>query len=274
MIELITGAPGSGKSYFSVRLIVRSVLAGRVVVTNVPMRDDWALTLAKQGWHKWKSDQHVEERRKRFESLVFVSDDLDEILRVRVQGDGEGRADMVLDECHRWLNSRMWDSGIGMSKDEATRARLKLVAFFSAHRHYGYNVYLITQNLENIDKQIRTLFEYRVSLKNLRRVKVLGMPLFPVNVFVALRFWNDTAKTKISVSSFGLDKSIANLYSTHALAAVDHPEDAIWMPGHNEAPGGPDGRAHGAQAPPHVPPAPSRPQAARPPLPPPGVPQP
>jgi len=170
--------------------------------------------------------EHIESRRRRFESLVFVSDDLDEILRVRVKGDPdalpqdlEGRADMVLDECHRWLNARMWDSGIGMSKDEATRARLKLVAFFSAHRHYGYNVYLITQNLENIDKQIRTLFEYRVSLKNLRRVKVLGVPLFPINVFVALRFWNDSLKTKISVTSFGLDKSIASLYSTHVLSA-------------------------------------------------------
>ncbi len=247
MIELITGAPGAGKSFFAVKKILASVEKGRVVVTNVPLREDWAEVIASRGYHKWKGEEHVRERRERFERLVFVSEDLNDLLRVRVEGDSEGRADMVLDECHRWLNARMWDSGLGESREEATRNRLKLVGFFSAHRHYGYDIFLITQDPNNIDRQIRTLFEYLVRLKNLKRVKVFGIPLLPVNLFVAIRTWNDRVQTKISVSTYGLDKTVARLYSTHAMAVVDMPEDVIMMP---RKPGDGGARAsHGAVAP-------------------------
>jgi hypothetical protein len=161
---------------------------------------------------------------------LFVSDDIHELLRVRVHGEGEGRADMVLDECQRLIDSRTWDQAVGMSKDEAIMARKALIDFFSAHRHYGYNVYLLTQDFRNIDARVQRLFEYIVFLKNLKRVRVFGVPIFPMNVFVALRFWHDRVKTKISVTTFGLDKEIANLYSTHALKEVDFPDDVIIMP--------------------------------------------
>jgi zona occludens toxin len=237
VIELITGAPGSGKSYNSVRLIARSVEAGRVVVTNVPLCEDWAERLSCRGWHRYASEQHRLERQRRFEALVYQTDDLQEILRVRVEGTDEGRADMILDECHRWLNSRMWDSLPGLTRDDAIRMRQRLVDFFSAHRHYGYDVYLITQDPENIDKQIRKLFEYHVMLKNLRKVKLLGVTVFPLNLFVAVRVWNDRERTKVGFTVYGLDKAIADLYHTHSLHGVDWPEDAIIMP--KGAPGGP-----------------------------------
>lgn len=270
MIELITGSPGSGKSYYAVRKVVDSILRGRVVVTNIPLVPDFAEKLAKRGWHKWSSENHIQQRQLKYESLLYVSENLEDLLRVRVEGTQEGRADMILDECQRLIDSRTWDQGVGMTKDEAILARKMLIDFFSAHRHYGYNVYLLTQDFRNIDARVQRLYEYIVFLKNLRRVKLLGIPMFPVNIFVAVRYWNDRVKTKISVSSFGLDKGIANLYSTHALREIDMPEDAIIMPRSRQSGSGSDGRPDGASAPPDVRPAPSRlSEAARPPIPPP-----
>ena len=248
MIELITGVPGAGKSYYSVRFIVRSVKKGRVVVTNVPLREDWAQQLAAAGWHKWRNPEHVARRRERYENLVYITDDFDDMLRVRVEGEGEGRADMVVDECQRWLDSRTWDQAVGMTKDEAIVHRKKRLDFFSAHRHHGYNVYLLTQDARNIDARIQRLYEYIVYLKNLKRVKVLGVPIFPVNLFVANRCWNDKFHTRVSVNTFGLEKSIANLYSTHALKVIDHPDDVVWMPRRPGAVVGPGDRPQPPEA--------------------------
>jgi zona occludens toxin (predicted ATPase) len=231
VIELVTGSPGAGKSFYAVRLIANSVRKGRVVITNVPLVEGWARQLATAGWNKWRREDRILARQRRYESLVYVSEDFNELLKVRVEGDKEGRADLVLDECHRWMNSRMWDQAEGMNRDEAIRVRSKMVAYFSGHRHYGVNVYLITQDERNIDNQVRWLYEYVTRLKNVKRgFKVLGVPLLPINIFVAVKFWNDKVRTKVGVNVFGLDKSVARLYSTHHLGAVDMPADAIWMP--------------------------------------------
>ncbi len=204
--------------------------------------------------------EFLQERARRYERLVFISEDLAELLRVRLRGDKEGRGVLVLDEVHRWANSRTWDSdesGEQLSKSEAVGRRLELVKWFSAHRHYGWEVYLGTQTEETIDRQIRKLAEYIVICRNLRRFRVWGIKLFPFNFFMALWCWNDQARTIMRRQAYPLKRRVARLYSTHGLAIVDEPQDPIWLPqdigpgsSRREGAGGGDGRTPAPAAPP------------------------
>jgi zona occludens toxin len=233
MLVVITGTPGSGKSYASVRLIAEAVEKGKPVATNVPLREGWEYTLARRNPLR-RGRAGIEARAARYRSMVYVSEDVMDLLRVRLRGEGEGRGVLVLDEAHRALNARKWDAAVGMTRDEAIEARDELIRFFSGHRHYGFDVYILSQDEQNVDKQVRTLGEYLVRLKNVKRLKPWGIPLVPFNLFIAIWVWNDKAKTIAKRQVYFLNKSIAGMYHTHALQGVDMREDAIWLP-HGQA---------------------------------------
>lgn len=234
MIVLVTGAPGSGKSYYAVRTIATALMDGKPVATNIALKEGWERQVANLNPLNrilWWRRRRVEERLGR---QVFVSDDLDELFRVRLDGDKEGRGVMVLDEAHTWLNSRTWDQSADAraTKAEAVAQRLKMVRYFSSHRHLGFDVYCITQDELNIDRQVRGLFEYHVRLKNLRNFKLAGIRIVPVRYFLAIWEWNDTAKSIVKRQGYPLTR-IANIYSTHALAVADDllgDQDAIRLP--------------------------------------------
>ena len=48
MITLLTGSPGHGKSYTLIREIEKAVADGKPVATNVPLREDWAMVMARR----------------------------------------------------------------------------------------------------------------------------------------------------------------------------------------------------------------------------------
>lgn len=230
MITVLTGAPGHGKSYTSVKMIDEFVHNGKFVVTNVPLRADWAEQMAIH--HTFLSrlrKDKVAEKAAYYHSLVHVCTEIDEIVKVRFQGKGEGRGKVVIDESHRVMNVR--GSARGQSA-EATQ-RKAVVAYVSAHRHYGADVVLITQSFGNLDLQVRNLFEFHSEVRNFRRLPFIGFiaKLFPGgNLFLRTTVWNDRAKTKAGVAFYGLSKRLANLYDTHALEESDWPEDAIVLP--------------------------------------------
>jgi len=221
VIALVTGAPGAGKSYYAVRKIVQALEAGKMVATNVALADGWALRAARAHPVRRLIPPLARVRAAQYERRVFISDELDELLSVKLAGKGEGRGVMVLDEAHTWLNSRTWDAddqGRKLTKAEAVKARLQLVRFFSRHRHKGWDVYLITQDAANLDTQVRRNYEYHVKLKNLRNFKVMGVPVIPVNLFLAIWFWNDKTGTLLKRESYTLNRGIARLYDTHQYA--------------------------------------------------------
>jgi hypothetical protein len=155
--------------------------------------------LSKKRQQRWADDAA-----RRF----FFSDDAAELMALRIRGRGESRGVMVLDEAHDWMNSRAWQ------QDD----RMEFVRWFSRHRKLGWDVYLVTQYLTNIDSQVRNLCEYHVTLLNLRNgLKVAGVPLCPVNVFLAVWRWNGGAAAQQNVSKRNVNRLtpwIANLYDT------------------------------------------------------------
>lgn len=236
MITLLTGSPGHGKSYTLVRLIEQAVAGkGEPVATNVPLRDDWAVVMARRhtlfGPFRKKA---VERKAQSFARLVLVSNNFDELLRVRLAGEGEGRGKLILDEAQRWLNARGWDNamdsnGVPLKRNEALAARLAVLNHLSGHRHYGFDVVLATQSDKNIDTQARDLYEFHSEVRNMRKLPWIGFVL-RFNLFLRVTRWNDRARSKAGVECYWLSKGLARLYHTHALQESDWPEDAIILP--------------------------------------------
>lgn len=70
---------------------------------------------------------------------------------------------LFLDECASWLNTR----------DFQDKGRKSILEWCIHARKYGWDVYFICQNIDQIDKQLRqSLFEYVVRMNRLDRMKI------------------------------------------------------------------------------------------------------
>jgi zona occludens toxin (predicted ATPase) len=239
MITLLTGSPGHGKSYTLIREIDKAVGKGKPVVTNVPLRDDWAMVMARRYVFlgRFRKDA-VKCKAEKFSKYVFISNDFEEILRVRLMGEGEGRGKLILDEAHRWMNARGWDNamnpdGTPMKRGEALAKRLKVINHMSGHRHYGFDAIISTQSDKSIDNQVRELYEFHSEVRNLKRLPWLGF-FMRFNLFMRVTKWNDRSRTKAGIDCYWLVKSLANLYHTHSLQISDWPDDPIMLPSSEE----------------------------------------
>lgn len=225
MIYAVTGTPGSGKSWYAVRRICQALIDGKPVATNVPLRPGWAHELARRNPRHRLTRGGVDRAAAKYERLLLQLDPRhpDDLMKVRLNGSGEGRGIAVLDEAHEWLNSRMWADG----------DRKEFVAWFSTHRHYGWDVYLLTQYLDSIDKQVRDRVEWHISVRNLRNARVAGVRIFPFSLFLAIHLWAGGPQATRHVGrreTYVLDRR-RQLYDTHGLAFEGSaPDDAIWLP--------------------------------------------
>lgn len=76
----------------------------------------------------------------------------------------EGSVVLIIDECQILFNTRDW----------ASTERRPWLDFFSQHRKYGIDVYLVAQYDQMIDKQIRALIEYEVIHRKVTRIGAFG----------------------------------------------------------------------------------------------------
>jgi hypothetical protein len=231
-IYLRTGKPGHGKSYGAVRLIAQFLEKGLYVASNIELEDGWEYELARRPLGRRFRRRRVEGAAQRFRDHYYVTQSLDEFGRLRLPPCGEcggckkgrrcrreGRGVMVLDEAHNWLNARTWDadeSGETTSRAQAVQKRQNVNRLFSQHRKLGWHMYLIAQDESDIDKQVRNKFEYHTHLKNMKRWRPYGIPLFPFNYFIEITTWHDARQTRLGVRTYFLDKKVANLFDTMA----------------------------------------------------------
>lgn len=71
---------------------------------------------------------------------------------------------LVLDECQKLFDKRLW----------ARKDRLEWVEFFKEHRKYGFDVYLISQSDQAIDKHIREVFQFKIEHRSVKNYKLAG----------------------------------------------------------------------------------------------------
>ena len=174
MIYLYSGTPGSGKSLHQASDIYWWLHNGHSCICNFEINLD---KIKIRDRKKLGEFYYISNDVLRPELLVKYSQ-----LYFRDHRFKEGAIRLYIDECQLLFNAREWN----------TKGRKEWLSFFTQHRKYGYDIYLIAQFDRMIDRQIRSLIEYEIIH---RKVKNFGKWGFMINaaaagqLFVAVKMW-------------------------------------------------------------------------------------
>ena len=139
MIIGFAGTPGSGKSYEAIKKILDNLKLLRKVYTNIDgLQDPEKREMIK--FYTGLDDFELQT------NLIHFTDEEMQTFWDKVD---EG-ALIVIDEVHRLFSNRDWN----------TTTNRRFTDWASTHRHYGYDVVLITQDMEKVDKHARSLLEW------------------------------------------------------------------------------------------------------------------
>jgi len=246
VISFITGKPGDGKSLFAARQIIEDLVKTDVfVVTNVPLnvatlsayvsarRDGFVLDERVKcvpdaevyEFHRhrsgglvlpWSPDKDAgEDGTKRLSRPDLVAKLKADFELIRGSKDYQRPVHYYIDEAHNFFSAREW----------ATNGRA-LLYYASQHRHLHDNVYLITQVMENVEKQLRGLVSETHMVRNQlrRRIGPVKMrPIFRVKSFYGVPQHN---VRPFAETTFDLDLTgVASCYRTvGALGVHSTPE--------------------------------------------------
>lgn len=197
MVTLYTGTPGSGKSMHIARVIQRHLRQGKMVVANFPVALDVV-----QG-HRKNIGRYVYIPNDRLTptALIDLARDYFDGKKIR-----EGEIILVIDECQLLYNSRDWQK----------KGRDEWLLYYSQHRKYGYDVYLIAQYDGMVDKQIRAVVEYEVRHRKVSNYGIAGC-IFSLltagNMHIAVRYWYPVQQY-IDTDIYRADKRLYRLYDT------------------------------------------------------------
>lgn len=152
-VYIITGKLGSGKSLFSISAAWRYLKQGRRVVSN------YAIDFSSR----------PDSPPMAFVEVVPDLPNSDDLKALGRGGDNEHTSGvLIIDEAARWLNSR----------DFADKDRKAVIDWLLHSRKLGWDVYLLIQHIESLDKQVRNgLAEMHVICRRLDRVKFFGFRL-------------------------------------------------------------------------------------------------
>lgn len=150
MIICFSGTPGSGKTYEAVVKIIDNLRLGRVVYTNIDGFDDPAcLEMIKTvtGFGDYELSTHL---------FYLAEHQVKEFWK-----HCKPKSLIIIDEVHKFFSSRNWQKAENQAFSN----------WASTHRHYGYDVVLLTQDIEKIDSHVRSLVEWTYYF---RKVNFLG----------------------------------------------------------------------------------------------------
>lgn len=203
MIVLYSGTPGSGKSLHTASLIYHRLQNNKAVVANFPINFDAIRKKKKKG-------KSIDFPFLYYDNLDLSPSVLVKYARVYFGGKPikEGAIVLIVDEAQIIFNSRDWNAA----------GRRDWLKFFTQHRKYGFDVVLVAQYDDMLDKQIRALIEYEVIHRKASNFglfgKILGFLTFG-QLFCAVRYWYPI-KERVSADWFRLKKKYYKLYDTYA----------------------------------------------------------
>lgn len=191
MIFLYTGTPGSGKSYHAAEVVDRALRRKLPVIANFEVN----LNPKK---HKGEFIY--------IDTLDMTPDFFMSYAEEHfIPGRDEHQGIIIIDEAQIPFNSR----------EGLNRNRMKWISFFSNHRHYFYDIILITQHDRMIDRQIRFLVETEYKHRKLTNFGVKGWFMIFIfhKMFVGVQYWYPIQE-KVSSEFFNLSKRVCKLYDT------------------------------------------------------------
>lgn len=219
---------GSGKSYYGVREIVRRVLAGQYVITNVELYEDAPERIAAHvaRLSRWKRQKVADKIR----ACYVFETDLAEVMRYRVPGRGEARASVVWDETHNDLNNRDWRK----------EGRSEILEWATQLRKLGFVGFLLSQHHENTDVALRRVCSFQIRLQNQKeQTRLLGLRVTPWPLFLACWYPTNVPLTNVGpMKPMKVERYFLGwyrrLYDTHGLyhglASADSDARTIWLP--------------------------------------------
>lgn len=191
MIYLYTGTPGSGKSYHAAEVIDRALRR------NIPVIANFEVNLNPK---KHKGEYIM------IDTLDMTPDFFMQYAEEHFHaGRNEHQGIIIIDEAQIPFNSR----------GSLNRDRMKWVDFFSKHRHYFYDIILITQHDRMLDRQIRSLVETEYKHRKLTNFGAKGLFMIVIfhKMFVAVQYWYPIQE-KVGSEFFNLRKKVCAIYDT------------------------------------------------------------
>lgn len=201
MIYLYSGTPGSGKSLHTACVIYWTLRRKLPVIANFPI----ALNhISKKHPEKllfeyWDNMELTPSR------LVEYARDYWSKKKRPVK---EGELLCIIDESQILFNARDWKQ----------QGRSDWLKFFTQHRKFGYDIILVAQFDEMLDKQLRALIEYQVIHRKVSNFGIAGKILsaaFLGKLFVAVRVWYPMGE-RVGSEMFTAKKKYYSLYDTYA----------------------------------------------------------
>jgi hypothetical protein len=182
---LLTGKPGEGKGLSAVHLMRKYLNEGRMVATNMDIKP-WLMTAPFNQTRCYRvpdipTKESLESLPLGNPSLEWLPGESKPSIKPGSSYSENDHGLLVLDECSVFLNSRKWQG----------HDREGLLHWLAHHRKYGWDLLLIAQGIDQVDKQVRTsICDLFATTKDLSKVEIpflsaisktlFGMPLkFP-----------------------------------------------------------------------------------------------
>lgn len=195
MIFLYSGTPGSGKSLHQASNCWWRLRMGKPVIANYAINTS-AIKKCRGQFLEVDNDQLTPALLISYANEFFKSHPFK-----------EGSIHLYIDEAQLLFNAREWNV-IG---------RAEWLQFFTQHRKYGFDVFLIAQFDRMLDRQIRSLIEYEVIHRKVSNFGLKGK-IFSLlaggNLFVAVKMWYPL-KEKVGAEFFKFHKRYARLYDSY-----------------------------------------------------------
>lgn len=196
MITAYVGRPGSGKSYDAVQTIIFALTPGenkesRRVYTNIEGMDT--------------------DKCKKYLQLMSGLDDYEFAQKFIPITDKQAErfwefvkdgSMIVIDEIHKRFNCRDWND---------TKNR-QFADWCSTHRHHGFDLIMLTQDIEKVEKQTRTFIEWTNLYKKINFVGSLV-----TNKYLVFQYDGYEASGQtLGKQTKSYDKRVFKCYHSHA----------------------------------------------------------
>ncbi|MDD3417371.1 MAG: zonular occludens toxin domain-containing protein [Lachnospiraceae bacterium] len=168
MIRAYTGKPGNGKSYHLARDIRKYLRKGKNVFCNVEIDVSKIKPRGKKPLGNFFFVDSQKMGKEDFcEGLMgFALNFHQKNKKGEFVKGKEGQSLLIMDEAQDeiLLNARTWNNP----------TRREFNNFFSKHRHYSFDVLLVTQDIANLDKQTCKYIQYYEEHRKMANYKVFG----------------------------------------------------------------------------------------------------